>query len=267
MTAYRVARVTDREALRRFLDPHRYTYMHGDLYEPYWSNTEYWGAWSGERLVAVVLVYLPIEPHPVLSAGEAAAVSVIYEQSIVPRFPEIYYHLQPEHIDAVSPLYEFGEDHLPFWHMTVTPETFRAIAVTPARRLAFPDTAASGDLVYLPERDLMHIPAALIVTGTFFGIEADGRVVAAAGTHIVSTETGCGVVGWVFTEPDYRGRGYAAACTSAATAELFRRSLNVVGLNVLQSNAPALAVYEKLGYVITNPLVEGTGKRKESELR
>jgi len=261
MVTYRVARVTDREVLRAFLEPHRYTYMHGDLHEPYWSSTEYWGAWSGERLAAVVLVYLPITPHPILSAGEAAAVGAVYEQVIVPRFPEIYYHLQMEHIEAAAQFYAFGADHLPFWHMTCTPETFRTLAVNAARRLASIEAAAPGDLIYVPERDLMHIPAALIATGTFFGVEADGRVVAAAGTHVVSPETGCGVVGWVFTEPDYRGRGYAAACTAAATAELFQRGLSIVGLNVLQGNAPALAVYEKLGYVITNPLVEGTGTR------
>ncbi|MBF8284938.1 MAG: N-acetyltransferase protein, partial [Anaerolineales bacterium] len=47
---------------------------------------------------------------------------------------------------------------------------------------------------------------------------------------------------------DRRGRGLAARVTSAVTAALLEMRLRTVALNVNQHNAPAVRVYERLGY-------------------
>jgi predicted GNAT family acetyltransferase len=74
-----------------------------------------------------------------------------------------------------------------------------------------------------------------------------GRLVAAAGTHVIGKEARLAVVGNVLTHVDFRGRGYATAVTGAVTQELLR-SCDQVVLNVRSDNPPALQAYRRLGY-------------------
>ncbi len=104
---------------------------------------------------------------------------------------------------------------------------------------------------------------AAVFAGTFFGIEARGVLIATAGTHLVSDTTSTAAVGNVFTHPDHRGRGYAEMTTSAVCAELIRRGIRTIVLNVAQSNAVAIHVYEKLGFKKVVPFIEGVAARKE----
>jgi predicted GNAT family acetyltransferase len=91
------------------------------------------------------------------------------------------------------------------------------------------------------------LPAAAIVHGVYYGIRIGGRLVAAAGTHVISPDARLAAVGNVMTHRDYRGRGYAKVTTSAVTQELLRSCEQVV-LNVRSDNPPALAAYRRLGY-------------------
>ena len=91
------------------------------------------------------------------------------------------------------------------------------------------------------------LPSSAVAEGVYYGIRVNGRLVAAAGTHVVIREAGLAVVGNVLTHADHRGRGYAKAVTSAVTAELLR-SCDQVVLNVRADNPPAIAAYRRLGY-------------------
>jgi predicted GNAT family acetyltransferase len=66
----------------------------------------------------------------------------------------------------------------------------------------------------------------------------------------------------VVTHPDYRGRQYATLVTGAVCAELIRRGITTVFLNVRKDNAPAIRVYEKLGFVRYGPFYEGVIERR-----
>ena len=66
------------------------------------------------------------------------------------------------------------------------------------------------------------LPSSAIAEGVYYGIRVGGRLVAAAGTHVISPQARLAVVGNVLTHIDYRGRGYATAVTGAVTAELLR---------------------------------------------
>jgi predicted GNAT family acetyltransferase len=74
-----------------------------------------------------------------------------------------------------------------------------------------------------------------------------GRLISAAGTHVLSHDARLAVVGNVMTHPDYRGRGFAKQVTSAVTQELLRTCDQVV-LNVRSDNPPAIAAYAALGF-------------------
>ena len=91
------------------------------------------------------------------------------------------------------------------------------------------------------------LPADAIVNGVYYGIRVAGRLVAAAGTHVISPEGRLAAVGNVLTHADFRGRGFAKLTTSAVTQELLRYCDDVV-LNVRADNPPAIAAYTALGY-------------------
>jgi GNAT superfamily N-acetyltransferase len=91
------------------------------------------------------------------------------------------------------------------------------------------------------------LPAGSVEEGVYYGIYHGGRLVAAAGTHVVSREGRIGVVGNVLTHEAYRNRGFAKAVTAAVTGELLHWCDDVV-LNVRSDNPPAIAAYAGLGY-------------------
>ena len=100
--------------------------------------------------------------------------------------------------------------------------------------------------------------------GVFYGVQQAGRLVATAGTHLVSRTYRLGIVGNVFTHPDYRRRGFATVCTSAVVEELVAQSLDVV-LNVGQTNEAASRVYRRLGFQVYCPFIEALGIRRGAE--
>ena len=92
------------------------------------------------------------------------------------------------------------------------------------------------------------LPPQAIADGVYYGIRVNGRLVAAAGTHVIGRRARIAVVGNVLTQPEFRGRGYAQATTSAVTAQLLEFCDHVV-LNVRSDNPPALNAYRRLGYL------------------
>jgi ribosomal protein S18 acetylase RimI-like enzyme len=91
------------------------------------------------------------------------------------------------------------------------------------------------------------LPPQAVAEGLYYGIRVNGRLVAAAGTHVIGRQARIAVVGNVLTQPEFRGRGYAQATTAAVTAGLLEFCDHVV-LNVRSDNPPALNAYRRLGY-------------------
>ena len=88
-----------------------------------------------------------------------------------------------------------------------------------------------------------------------------GLAIAAAGTHLVAPLESVAAVGNIYTRRDRRGRGLGTAVTAAVTAELRRRGVRTIGLNVNQRNATAIGLYERLGFVRYCAFVEGVATR------
>lgn len=87
----------------------------------------------------------------------------------------------------------------------------------------------------------------MVKDGVFFGVYEGDEMIAAAGTHLFAPDEQAAAVGNVYTRRDRRGRGLSRAVTSAVLHRL--RHLKTVGLNVREDNAPAIHVYEALGFV------------------
>jgi ribosomal protein S18 acetylase RimI-like enzyme len=233
----------DRRLLRSFLERDRLfaAYALCDLDVREFARTRWGVAQAGDEPVAVVLEYAGFAPQPIFVMGDNAGISAILRHVIRPR--AAYAAALPANLPAVEAHYrvEPGPQMVRMW---VDRSSFRPYPADVARLLP----VEIGDLNRLYQLGFTAwLPPSAIAEGVYFGIRVGGRLVSAAGTHVVSPEARLGVVGNVMTHGDYRGRGFATAVTGAVTAELLRYCDQVV-LNVRADNPPALQAYRKLGY-------------------
>ena len=87
--------------------------------------------------------------------------------------------------------------------------------------------------------------------GGFVGVKVDGRLVAMAGERM--KPTGFTEVSGVCTQPDHRGRGYAAQLMRAVATRILARG-ETPFLHVYPSNTGAIALYEALGFRLRRPV-------------
>lgn len=190
--------------------------------------------------------------------GDPDAVSAIL--SIHPGTAQTYATCQPQHLDTLRRYFRLANQQ-PMIRMAVTRERFEPVVDQPTAVLSGIDIrkvnalygSEGGPSYYIPE----HIDS-----GVYRGVVEEGRLVAIAGTHVVSRQEGVAVVGNVFTHPEYRGKGYATATTSAVTDTLLKYCDHVV-LTVDPNNTPAVAAYARLGYREVCQLVEASAARRD----
>ena len=103
----------------------------------------------------------------------------------------------------------------------------------------------------------------------FFVVEEDDRVVA---TTLLTFPERSGFVSHVVVDPAYRRRGHARALLERARAVTQATGRRFIALDVLAENAPARALYERLGYrplrevacVVRDPDTESPGPASSS---
>lgn len=235
---------TDRALLRAFLGQDRLfaAYALCDLEEREFRRTRWGVALDGDRPVAVGLEYGGLTPQPMFLMGRREGVAAIVGEVLRPR--AAYVAARAEVLPAVERHYRV-EPGPTMIRMHVDLASFQPVPA-PVERLL---PVEVGELNRLYQLGFAAwLPASAIAEGVYFGIRVNGRLVAAAGTHVISREARLAVVGNVLTHLDHRGRGYAKAVTSAVTAELLRYCDDVV-LNVRSDNPPAIQAYRRLGFV------------------
>ncbi len=179
--------------------------------------------------------------------GDSADLLANYASFLSDPGSEAYLLVNEEQRAVVSAAFTILED-IPEWQMV-----FRGDA-------AELDT---GTAVALHEKDLpaMRALAAAealkafekdpLASGPAFGIWEGRTLLAMATTHLQLP--GAAEIGNIVTRTAYRGRGYAAAVTSALVQALSAQDLCVF-LMVYQSNAPAIRLYQHLGFEIARPM-------------
>jgi ribosomal protein S18 acetylase RimI-like enzyme len=234
---------TDRGLLRTFLERDRLfaAYALCDLDVREFARTRWGVALLDDEPIAVVLEYAGHAPQPVFAMGENAGIAAVLRDVV--RTRAAYAAVLPANLPALEACYrvEPGPQMVRMW---VDRASFRPFPADVARLLP----VEIGDVNRLYQLGFTAwLPPSAIAEGAYYGIRVAGRLVSAAGTHVVSPEARLGVVGNVMTHADYRGRGYATAVTGAVTAELLR-FCDQVALNVRADNFPALQAYRTLGY-------------------
>lgn len=238
-----VSATRDRDLLRAFLerDRIRAAYALCDLEDREFAKSKWGVATEGGEPIAVVLEFGGLTPQPLFAMGDAEGIVCVLRDVIRPRL--VYLAADESLLPSIGRAYRIdpGPQML---RMRVSRQSFRPVE-GPAVKLSPVDIVDLNRLYGLGFSG--WLPSEAIATGVYYGVRVAGRLVAAAGTHVISPSAQMAAVGNVMTHADFRGRGFAKLTTSAVTQELMRTCRDVV-LNVRADNPPAIAAYQALGY-------------------
>jgi ribosomal protein S18 acetylase RimI-like enzyme len=248
------------ETIRALLETDRpwSVYALGDLAPGFRERAE-WRVAEGRS--ALLLLYRAFETPVLFTLGAPEDLRPLLAE--IENERQLYLSIRPEVLPLVKERYRVRQETA-MWRMTLDPVGFNPTPAPEAVRLGLSDLPALHGL-YADGTTAGEAPdffsADMLEQGVFYGIHENGGLIAAAGTHLVSTEVSVGAVGNVYTRRDRRGQGLAARVTSAVTAELIRAGLRTIALNVNQQNAAAIRVYERLGYARYCAFYEGIASR------
>lgn len=250
--------VNDRREIATFLrtDRRYAAYALGDLDGPHRHRVAWAMAYdaAGDP-ISIAAHHEGLVPQPLFLMGDADGCAMILDHILKPR--DAYFLASASHEEAMSATYDL-DPPTAMLRMVADAETFSPFP-GPAERLTPADIEELNRLYQLGFRT--GFPPAVLADGIYYGIRVRGRLVSAAGTHVINPVEGMGVVGNVMTHTDFRGHDFAKMVTSAVTAELLDQ-LTDVALNVHADNTPAVAAYARLGYRVHCPLEERLGRRR-----
>ena len=257
--AYVVEEIRDPARIRDILMPRvEYTaYALGQL-EPGLFDRTHWFSARGDTGSGLVLHSRGGLGDATFVMGDPDAVAAVL--SIHPGTQHTYATCQPQHVEILQRTHRLATQQ-PMIRMGVTRDSFMPVHDVETAPLGGVDIRRVNTLYGTEGGPSYYIPEH-IESGIYRGVVAEGRLVAVAGTHVVSPHQRVAVVGNVFTHPAYRGRGYATAATSAVTETLFKYCDHVV-LTVDPKNAAAVHAYERLGYREVCNLVEASAGRRD----
>jgi ribosomal protein S18 acetylase RimI-like enzyme len=207
---------------------------------------------------SILLTYMGLDPPALFMYGNAPEIA-----EMLPDIPEGTYQFSclPEHLNPIQETIE-TDNIVEMWRMVYSEhlETID-LNLAPTQRL---DANHLEDINALfanhPESPDAFMPSQLN-SGMFFGVYEQGRLVAISGTHVCSNHYRLAAIGNVFTDPAYRGKGYASLTTQAVVEALLANGIETIVLNVARSNTPAIKAYQRTGFRPYCGYFEGYGKR------
>ncbi len=257
----------DPDAIRAILNTDRgwAVYALGDLAPSLFARSAW--ARSADAPPTLVLLYRGFDPPVVFALGDPARVNGLLDE--LGHDGDVFVHVRPEVLEVLHTRYR-TDGVIPAWRMTLDPAAYRSASTDGTVRLTVADVDALqrlyADGASHGESPHFFYPA-MVEEGVFFGLYEGAELVAAAGTHLVVPQEGVAAVGNVYTRRDCRGRGLSGRVTSAVVNELLRLRLPTIVLNVARSNAPAVRVYERLGFTRYCGYFEGLALRRPAHAK
>ena len=239
---------TDRSQIRAILNTDRAwsAYALGDLSPGFFKHCEWHVPANGGN--AVVMIFRGLKPPILFAHGDTASIERLVDE--IGKVSPVFLHVRPEIVSIFQARYQECQIQT-MWRMVIKPSHYRPASTGQAVQLGTDDLNALRRLYADGEADGEspdYFVPSMLSQGVYFGILEGNDIIAAAGTHLIAPEEGVCAVGNVYTRRDRRGRGHAAAVTSAVTSELLRMKLRTVVLSVNQRREGAIHVYERLGY-------------------
>ena len=257
---WKTSRLSDKSQILTYLETDRLYagYAVADLEPGMFKQCAWAGAEAGGRLRAMTMLFRGLSPPALLMIGENDGLRTILGGELHPK--RAYLTCRPEHLSMSREFYSWDET-LSMWRMVLRPERFPG-ADSNCRRLV-PRQAAQLTELYTLGGGIAFSPEQ-IERGVFYGVLEHDRLIAVAGTHVISPAYGIAAVGNVFTHPDHRGQGFGTATTSSVVSELLALGMRDIILNVSQDNGGAIRIYERLGFERHCPFLEGPASARES---
>jgi len=222
------------------------------------ERARWWIATRADEIVAAALVVEALPFRPCFATGETEALVRIFREGL--REPRLVISTPPPGRVAIDVAYRF--ERLDRMHrMAVDVSIFKPRVTHTVTRLRAEHVEDVVDLYGHASRS--YFTPDRLEREIYFGIYVGSLLAAAAGTHVRSRRSSIAAVGNVLTRVTYRDRGMATSVTSAVTEAAFEEHTDVV-LNVRQNNSPAIAVYDRLGYRVHAPFLEGPAVRRNA---
>jgi ribosomal protein S18 acetylase RimI-like enzyme len=253
-----VRKLTEPGRIAAFLerDPLYAAYAIADLDPTMLSHTRWYVAEVEGEARSLTLFFDRLEPGALFVMGDPTGLPVILGSALRPR--HVYASARHRHLPALRAYYRLGRPQTVV-RMALDTQIFRftggeVIRLSPAytRQLERLYSMGQGG-AFSPYQ---------VAQGVFYGVTHKDRLVATAGTHVVSESYGVAAVGNVFTHPAYRRRGLGTRCTGAVVQELLERGIQTVVLNVQQDNETAYRIYRRMGFKEHCRYVEVAAERR-----
>ncbi|MCK4316293.1 MAG: GNAT family N-acetyltransferase, partial [Anaerolineae bacterium] len=94
------------------------------------------------------------------------------------------------------------------------------------------------------------------------GLEVDGQLV---GAVVATHDSRKGWINRLVVNPDHRRRGYAARLIAAAEETLREQDIHVIAALVESDNPASLALFQKVGYIESDPGIHYLTKRDSED--
>lgn len=271
MPHYAITELHDLEQIREFLltDPAYAAYALADLEPPAVDHTRWFAAARTGEIEGLALVFEAAEPQILFLMGEPPALSALLVHGIGPD--KIAFAAPNDMTDILTDFYQVDE-MLGMFRMRITSGIFNpyldpASAPAEVKSVELDEAADVRALLDLTSeedgrdpQDVFFEPK-MLLDGYFRGLRIDGKLVAVAGTHIVSKPAGVATLGNVAVHPDHRRQGFGGLVTQATTQALLDDDYELIVLNVRQNNQAANKIYRRLGYKPITPYIEGIAER------
>ncbi len=239
-------------------------YALADL-QPAFAPYTHWSVGQSDEGDGLALLFTGLTPPILVTVGPAAAVRAALAQADLPA--EVFISAREEHHAPIAQFYDFANRIQPMWRMIPTdPSKVQLPSLANLVRLKMADGERLQKLYsYGGEFTPDFFDPYQLQNGVYFGIMGkddmgeDNTLLASGGTHILERQEGVAAIGNIYTRPDQRGKGYASAVFQAIVATLIAEKFTNIFLNVNQRNITARKLYERYGFTVYCPFLEGNG--------
>jgi GNAT superfamily N-acetyltransferase len=244
-------RIRDKEKLSAYFrqDLPLHAYSLGDLDDPYWSRTSYYGIQIGDRISEVFSLYRGPGLPVLLAMGPREYLNGELLEDLVKLVPdEAYAHLSPGLENRLGNWFSLQPFGL---HQKMTlenPDPLKSVPTEDTFRLTEKDLPDLLQLFAESYPDNAFDPS-LLDTGKIIGIRDSGKLISTAGLHVYSPRYRVAALGNVTTHPDFRNQGCARSVVARLCLEL-SGEVDFIGLNVKCANLAAVQLYQSLGFKI-----------------
>ncbi|HVO36990.1 MAG TPA: GNAT family N-acetyltransferase [Candidatus Acidoferrum sp.] len=232
-------------ACRTFLkqDPITNILVLGDLYQPLFSVSDIYCAMEKHRAVGVCSIYRAFStPSIVFGASEPEVKRALLETALKKVSDKFVSLCTPTDINLLTQYSTLLHLHHEQQMTANFPKQVKHedVEVTKVQKNELEELNS-----FYTQHNAEAWTPIQFETGPYYCVKQEGEIVSAAGVHIVTPQIA--QLGNIITDEAYRNKGFATQCTYSLATDLASKG-RIISLFVRADNAPAIRMYEKLGF-------------------